>query len=174
MVTKDPSVAARSTDAGMTIIELAMGMVIAMIALGLVATVLVSANRQQSIASETADTVDHARFALSLLANEVREARTVTQDGLDAAAWFDLDHDGLQDDGEVEVYGVRPDGALSQLVREIDGASQTLVSDISSGALTVSLERTGVQLAIEVTLPPDDAGRGGITLRTEVVTRGNG
>lgn len=160
--------------AGVTIIELVAGMAIAMVGFALVSTVLVTAQRQERLTTDTARTVDEARLALSLLANEVREARSLTQNGADAVAWFDLDRDGLQDDGEAHVYGFRPDGATSMLVREIDGDRQVLLGGLSAGSLMASIQRTGFQLSMSVTLPAGDDGRGGITLTSKAVNRGNG
>lgn len=145
-----------------------------MIGLALVATVLTTAQRQERITTETARTVDEARLALSMIADEVREARSILDQSPDAALWFDRDHDGLQDAGEVEVYGFRPDGGMQMLVRQIDARTEIVLRGIQSGSLSVTLERTGLQLATTVTLPADAAGRGGITLTTKAVNRGNG
>lgn len=164
----------RPRDAGVTLIELVAGMAVAMIGLALMATVLTTAQRQERLTTENARAVDEARLAMSFMAGEIREARGLYDQGADAAAWFDTDRDGVQDTGEVHVYGIRADGDLFKLVREIDATSQTLLEGITGGTLTVSIQKTGMQLAMSVTLPDDAAGRGGITLTSKVVNRGNG
>lgn len=158
----------------MTIIEVFLGMAIGMIGFALVGTVLVTAQKQERATTETSRSVDEARLAMSLLASEIREARGLYQQGDDAAAWFDRNRNGQQDAGEVEVYSLRPDGTRQQLVRETDGAVQPLLRGISSGSLSVSMQRTGLQLSMTLTLPADPADRGGITLTSKVVNRGNG
>lgn len=161
-------------DAGVTLIEIFLGMAVGMIGFALVGTVLVTAQKQERIASETARTVDEARLALSSIANEVREARGLYQQGSDAAAWFDHDRDGAQDLGEVEVYGLRPDGSLQMLVRDIDGVVTPILREVFSGSFVVTMQRTGLELAMTITLPADPADRGGVTLTSKVVNRGNG
>lgn len=164
---------ARGRDAGVTVMELVVGMAVAMIAFAMLASVLITAQRQEKLTTETARSFDEVRLALARVTNEIREARGLTQSGADAQAWFDLDHDAVQDAGEVHVLGFRTVGGVTRLVREINGTSETLVDAIASGTLTVTLEKTGLQLAISVTMPDNDAGGGGATLTSKVVTRGN-
>ena len=164
----------RAGDAGVTIIELVAGMAVAMIGFALIATVLFTAQRQERLTTANGQAVDEARLAISSVANEVREARALYAQGSDAALWFDDDHDGLQDAGEVHVYGIRTDGGTFKLVKEIDASSQTLLTGLTGGSLAVTVQRTGMQLAIAVTLPADAADRGGVTLTSKVVNRGNG
>jgi Tfp pilus assembly protein PilW len=161
-------------DSGFTLIELVAGMAVAMIGFALLASVLITAQRQEKFTSNTARTVDEARLALTTIANQVRSARGMTQQGSDAAVWFDRDRDGLQDSGEVSVYGLRPDGATQKLIRQVDADQTILLRGISSGSFTVSIQRTGLQLDMSITLPESEAGRGGITLASKVVNRGNG
>lgn len=160
-------------DAGLTLIEVMVGAVVALIGFGLVATVLVTAQRQERITTNVSRGIDEIRHAMGRATDDIREAKTLTASGTDAIAWVDANFDGVAQDTENHTFAVRTVSGVQQLVRINNGVEERLATGFSSGVVAVSTTPSGAKLTLTVTMPGDE-NRAGVTLSTEVATRGNG
>lgn len=102
----------RPTDdqqAGFTLVELLVVILILGVVSGATFTVVLSAQRSQRFTEQVQDATNDARLSVERIRQQLRMSRLVTQPSGPSGMrfWVDENQDGLQDVGEVLCYGTR-------------------------------------------------------------------
>ena len=136
---------------GMSLVELMIGSLVAIIVVGIVITYVITAARIDRSQEADLDTLDEFQFARAQLVKELRFGRSVSSPGTNTVdVWIDLDGSG----------GTGPDApgedvtwqiVGSELVRYEDGNSadaRPWATDLDSGASELVLDGTKVMLVL--------------------------
>lgn len=138
-------------DSGMSLVELMVGSMVALIVVGIVIAYVIGAARIDRAQEADLDALDEMRFARAQLVKELRFARTVTAPGANEInAWIDLDGSGGSGPdaaGEDVTWAIVGD----ELVRYEDGdasASRMWADALDSAASSLTLSGTSVSLVL--------------------------
>lgn len=106
-------------EAGLSLVELLVAMVLTAIIGSTVLAIITTSLRTARFASDTRSTLDETRVAVERVARELRGARRVytTSSGTTLSFWTDADFDGLQDTSEQLTYSLVTTGGQTQLQR---------------------------------------------------------
>lgn len=129
----------RAREAGFTLIEVLVAMLILGVVAGATFTVVLSAQRSQRFTEQVQDATNDARLSVERIRQQLRMSRLITQPSDQSAMrfWVDENQDGLQDVGEVLCYSARPvtgEPDRYELVRwrDVVGSPAELGTDCSS------------------------------------------
>lgn len=141
----------RARDAGFTVIELMVGLVVMAILGAVLMSSALGAQRTTENAKTNSDLMGDIRLAMERMVRELRQAGTIDDVTLPAAAgdptamtfWADFDNDGARDidaaDPEVLTYRYSPaTGRVTLTVDDADGSAVTtpiLADDVTSFVL---------------------------------------
>jgi type II secretory pathway pseudopilin PulG len=128
----------RARDAGLTVVEVMIGLVLASILGAIVMSSALGAQRTTENAKTNSDLMGDVRLAMERLVRELRQAGTIldvtlpatTSDPTAITFWADFDNDGARDldaaDPEVLTYRYTP--ATAQLTLTVDDATGNAVT----------------------------------------------
>ncbi|MFA5889610.1 MAG: hypothetical protein WDA27_01445 [Actinomycetota bacterium] len=161
--------------AGASVAEAVVAGAIFLVVLTPILSSMTTAERSEKLSTNLSRAVDDARSALDGLAKEVRSADALRQGGGagEALAWYDVNHDAVQQSSEIVTYAVVRRGSGWVLTRAWQAATRVLVTGVQpSSTLRVTAANQGVvmRLSLWVDVSPHSAP-GATLVETEVLAR---